>query len=175
MPKTKSKSFPSRVKNIIGEQFGRLAVIAFSHINKYHASCWKCRCECGNMTIATSGSLRSNDKRSCGCLGIKHGHTVKHAPSPEYQCWIDMKRRCENPKYPAYKWYGARGITVCKEWRDSFEAFYKHVGLRPSPEFSLDRIDNNSGYKPGNVRWTTSKVQMNNRRPYSEWSKRKRR
>jgi hypothetical protein len=85
--------------------------------------------------------------------------------TPAYKLWTAIKQRCLNPNYPRFCDYGGRGITICDEWRRSFEAFYEHVGDRPAPHLSLDRIDNNRGYEPGNVRWATRSTQMKNRRP----------
>ena len=84
--------------------------------------------------------------------------------TPEYEAWRHMVRRCENMKHPAYKYYGARGIHVCERWRDDFLVFLADMGLRPSSDYSLDRIDNQRGYGPDNCRWATSIEQQNNRR-----------
>lgn len=84
--------------------------------------------------------------------------------SPEQRAWIGMRQRCLNPNKREYPHYGGRGITVCKEWLSSFEAFFAHVGPRPSPKHSLDRIDVNGNYEPGNVRWATQKEQIENTR-----------
>jgi hypothetical protein len=81
-----------------------------------------------------------------------------------YKNWFGMKARCTDPHHSAYPWYGARGITVCAAWQDSFEAFLHDVGERPSPTYTLDRIDNSRGYEPGNVRWATRAAQMRNTR-----------
>lgn len=155
---------PKRVKNIIGEKFGRLTVIAFSHSAKGKQTSWTCSCSCGNTTIVRTGSLRSGGTKSCGCGHYKHGHATTECSSVEYGCWSAMKQRCYNKKAPVFKNYGGRGITVCKEWLDSFEAFYKHVGPKPSPELSLDRIDNDGNYEPGNCRWATRSQQQGNKR-----------
>lgn len=82
----------------------------------------------------------------------------------EYNIWTGIKQRCLNPKTESFRFYGARGITVCDEWRDSFDAFYLHIGPRPSLDHSVDRIDNDGNYQPGNVRWATPDIQMGNRR-----------
>jgi len=82
----------------------------------------------------------------------------------EYNIWKGMKKRCSNPKTPAYKDYGGRGIRVCDEWIKSFTSFFESVGPRPSLEFTLDRINNDGNYEPGNVRWATKIQQANNTR-----------
>jgi hypothetical protein len=90
----------------------------------------------------------------------KHGKSH----SPEYQAWRDMKYRCYNPNVKSYKYYGARGIKVCDQWRNSFTKFLEDVGERPGKGYSLDRIDNAGNYEPGNVRWETQENQMRNTR-----------
>lgn len=86
------------------------------------------------------------------------------ANTPEYGAWCQMKHRCTNPKSQAWHNYGGRGITVCDEWQKSFTAFFEHIGARPGRGWSVDRIDNNGNYEPGNVRWATAKMQANNSR-----------
>ena len=94
-------------------------------------------------------------------LTRRHGMCL----TPEYHAWRSMISRCENPKHPEYKNYGERGISVCEEWRASFERFFSYVGSRPSTAHSLDRFPNNDGnYEPGNVRWALSSEQNRNRR-----------
>lgn len=88
---------------------------------------------------------------------------------PEYQLWLAMKQRCHNPKNKRYQYYGGRGIQVCQKWRNSFKAFLADVGRRPVPGLELDRRDNNKGYEPGNVRWTTPLVQRRNRRNVQQY------
>lgn len=95
----------------------------------------------------------------------RHGDSRTGQRSPEYSAWEGMKARCLNPANASYSAYGGRGITVCEAWRESFESFIADVGRRPSPQHSLDRINNATGhYEPGNVRWATSREQAQNRR-----------
>lgn len=93
---------------------------------------------------------------------FKHGHSKR----PEYKCWQQIKARCYNPNVYAYPDYGGRGIGMYEGWLNDFEAFFAHVGPRPTPEHSLDRLDNDKNYEPGNIAWRTSKEQNNNRRPH---------
>jgi hypothetical protein len=86
-----------------------------------------------------------------------------------YKAWVSMRRRCNDTKSKCYTNYGARGIRVCDEWNSSFEAFYRDVGDKPDASLTLDRIDNDRGYEPGNVRWATRAEQNRNRRPRSQW------
>lgn len=92
--------------------------------------------------------------------------TKRHGMSntPEFHAWVNAKRRCHNPRSQMYPHYGARGIEMCQEWRDSFEAFYQYVGPRPTNWHSLERIDNDGNYEPGNVRWATKSEQSINQR-----------
>jgi hypothetical protein len=115
---------------------------------------------------------------SCGCLRLDllkarstiHGHSTREVEgreSPEYRTWNGMKQRCLNPKHPAYKNYGGRGITVCARWQISFQAFLDDVGPRPTGgrrHFTLDRIDNNGPYEPNNVKWATFQENLNHTR-----------
>jgi hypothetical protein len=84
--------------------------------------------------------------------------------TPEYQAWVNIKKRCYSPSHAFYEYYGGRGVTVADEWIDDFEAFYAHIGNRPSSSHSVDRIDPNIGYCPGNVKWSTGSEQSQNRR-----------
>jgi hypothetical protein len=147
----------------VGDQTGIRTVISISKSARGH-TLLTLQCTCGAVAIATVSDFHQNPPvrcQQCQPNRRKHGATG----TPEYTCWVRMLIRCYNPTHEHYKYYGGRGITVCPEWRKSFEAFLRDVGLRPSADLSLDRIDVNGNYEPGNVRWATRLVQSQNRRP----------
>ena len=157
-----------------GRVFGRLTVIEKVN-SKRRESVWRCQCECGNESITLGYLLTKGACKSCGCLRrelCSKKHT-KHGlcTSPEYKAWQSMKNRCYCPNQTAYPNYGGRGISVCDVWRSNFNQFYKDMGLRPSAEHSLDRINVNGNYEPINCRWATHEEQVNNRRPLKSLDK----
>lgn len=165
--------------DLTGITFGRLTVVAFHDIHGKHPNArWLCRCECGAERIVFGSNLRKGTTRSCGCflrdISTTHGHT-KHvggkSMSPEYRSWHHMVSRCTNPKNKDFSHYGGRGVTVCDAWRSSFAVFFAHIGARPSLRHSIDRIDNEKGYEPGNVQWATQRQQCRNQRKtrFVEW------
>ena len=97
---------------------------------------------------------------------VRHGEATYGSPTVEYRTWKGMKDRCYNSASRSYHNYGGRGIRVCDEWLNDPKAFIDHIGRKPGPEYSVDRIDNDKGYQPGNVRWATREVQLSNRRPF---------
>lgn len=122
-----------------------------------------CVCRCGAIDVVSLAALRSGTRTACTSCYERHKlHGMTRTPT--YVVWVGMKLRCLNPNNHAYDRYGGRGITICEEWVNSFDAFLKDMGPRPSPKHSLDRIDNNAGYTKSNCRWCEAEVQQNNRR-----------
>ncbi len=159
----------ARVRDITQQTFGRLTAVRHVGFGGYRAAMWLCICTCGTELVVPGTQLRSGKTRSCGCLigflNTKHGHaTGKNGRTAEYVSWQGMKARCENRNHDSWKNYGGRGIKVCPEWRGSFEAFFRHMGAKPSPRYSIDRINNDGDYEPGNCRWATPLQQIHNRR-----------
>lgn len=151
--------------DITGKTFGKLTVLSRTVNSKHGASRWVCLCECGQKTIVISGDLKNGRTKSCGCLTITSNQarsTHKKCDTVEYQAWCDMKSRCLNNNHKSYKHYGGRGITIDKTWL-SFATFLKDMGKKPSPNYSLDRIDNNKGYNKDNCRWVTIDIQNRNK------------
>jgi hypothetical protein len=156
--------------DMIGKRFGRLTVIAEGE--KHHRKCtWVCQCDCGNITAPIDGhNLRRGATKSCGCLKLEKliERSTSHGKSHSwiYRVYAGMKNRCYNPQDKHFCRWGGRGITVCDEWKNSFQAFYDYVSQLPhfgEKGYSLDRINNDGNYEPGNVRWATNETQCNNR------------
>jgi hypothetical protein len=143
-----------------GQRFGRWTFVA-----KASGGLWRLQCDCGTTKDVDGRSVRRGYSRSCGCLyaETRRSSSLSHgmSRSPEYAAWHHMIERCTQPNHKSWAAYGGRGINVCDRWR-SFESFLADMGKRPSPQHSIDRIDNDGGYEPGNCRWATTAEQQRN-------------
>lgn len=171
MPGRKS----TRHIDLTGHRFGRLTVIAeaspyFSPLRHAEHKRWLCKCDCGETTIVVQGSLRNGYTRSCGCFRKEQSTKPRshgYRNSSTYASWFNMKVRCgltgykNKPDSNVYRNYEARGITVCKRWL-KFESFLADMGPAPGPGFSIERVNNNLGYRPSNCKWIPRGEQAKN-------------
>lgn len=158
----------SKAIDMTGVRYGSITAISAAGPSNGAKIKWLCRCDCGCDFVTCGGKIRSGEVISCPSCSrervrldrVTHGKRK----TDEYRIWTHIKSRCFNPKVPSYKNYGGRGITMCDKWRESFDSFISDMGCRPSTDHSIDRINNDGNYEPGNCRWATRKTQMNNTR-----------
>ena len=165
--------------NLIGKKFNRLTILNIIPgvtINKKRISrrSAECLCDCGSKKTTYLRHLIDGRCKSCGCYAkdlfkemskkrnYKHGMATRADRKSEYRTWCHIKERCTNPNNKNYAIYGGRGIKICPGWEHNFQEFFNYVKEKPGIKYSLDRINNDGNYEPGNVRWATQKEQVNN-------------
>ena len=163
-------SIMSNLIDLVNKKFGRWIVLSRSGVNKFGRITWLCECSCGIKKEVDGQALRSGDSTSCGCYisdvksqqCIDRNTTHGMSKTIVYRRWSEMLSRCNNKNSTSYSKYGAKGIYVHPRW-SSFENFFEDMGLPPSDEHSIDRINSKLSYTPDNCRWATMKQQQNNR------------
>ena|ERR1700694_778370 len=151
--------------DLSGRRIGRLVVLRrdISCVGAKNAS-FICRCDCGNETSVSAPNLKKYHTRSCGCLSLEERNSqFAYTDLPEYTIWAGIWQRCTDQNCPTYERYGGRGISVCERWQH-FESFLGDMGLRPSDNHSIERIENSGNYEKLNCCWATASEQSRNRR-----------
>lgn len=149
--------------DLSGQKFGKLTAVKSVGIRS-RSILWECQCECGKTKLVTCTRLRSGTAKSCGCESLaSHRHRTHGCTgTATYRAWTNIKKRCYNPKWPAWHRYGGRGISMCERWNNSYAAFLADMGECPKG-LGIDRTDNDGNYEPGNCEWVTQSRNCRNR------------
>lgn len=158
----KEPKLAHNAKDYTGMVFNYWTLVQYSHTDKKR-HVYMCKCKCGKEVVKPIREIVRGRSLSCGCRNVENH--IKHGLSRQlvHRIWKGMKARCLNPKTTHYRHYGGRGITVCDRWMD-FTAFLEDMGEPPTPTHSIDRINNDGNYEPGNCRWATKSEQARNKR-----------
>jgi hypothetical protein len=157
----------TKLVDLTGRVYGRLTVLRRDG-KLYGKAAWECSCTCGEVLQVCGNDLKSGNKASCGCLkrdvtklkNYSHGLTE----TAEYKTWCKMKSRCNVESDISFPNYGGRGIMVCPQWERSFETFFADMGPKPEGDYSIERMNSDGDYEPGNCKWATRKEQNRNKR-----------
>ena len=169
LSKVNCRPMSGHVNDLRGQRFGMLRVVEYYGVRQ--GAYWRCVCDCGNEVVTPSHDLVGGKTKSCGCLHIKQAselckqRNTKHGYSKEplYFVWKTMRQRCNNPNQHDYRWYGAKGVTICPEW-DDYMAFREWaLSHGYDGKLTIDRIDFNKGYSPDNCRFITIQEQQQNK------------
>lgn len=161
----------------VGERFNRWTVLAYDG-RRHGRALWFVRCDCGAEYTRFADTIARGRSKQCNDCGILDGAAIRAMPErsklpgsdrqrPEYKAYLGMIARCDDPSRKFYYRYGGRGIGVCDRWREErtgFANFYADLGPRPGPGYSVERVDNDGDYEPGNVKWATKTEQARNTR-----------
>lgn len=162
-----------KFNDLTGERYGRLKVIGQCGRSKDRHIIWLCICDCGNEAIVTGRDLISGHSKSCGCLQKESVHEARYKHGDRdarlYSVWKTMKKRCENKNCKSYQWYGAKGVSVCDEWKEyiNFREWALKNGYDPLASYgdcTIDRVNPYGNYEPSNCRWVSMAMQAKNKR-----------
>lgn len=147
-----------------GQVFNSWTILTYQYTDKFKKRKYLCVCKCGTKRVKSVSRIVNGTSKSCGCENRENHIIHGMSKTKTYNIWQNIKNRCTNVNATQYKWYGAKGVSICKKWEDSFVSFLNDMGECPSDNHSIDRVNPYGNYEPNNCRWATAKEQANNRR-----------